>query len=90
MKLTIYSQKNCKPCTEMKSRLEEHGVPYQEITVGAGRGAELEHKKNYAQLIKKGSRVTPTLFVDDNIEVIGYDDEGKEKVGDIIKKYLSL
>ena len=87
MEITIYSQKNCNPCSEMKSKLEEQGVPYQEIMVGAGRGAELEHKKNYAQLIKQGSRVTPTLFVDGEIKVIGYGEGQVEEVDAVIKSF---
>jgi alkyl hydroperoxide reductase subunit F len=67
-KVIVYSTKNCPYCRMAKAFLEKHGIPYEEIDVGADYGAA----KKMTEL--SGQRGVPVIIVDNEV-IIGFDSQ---------------
>jgi len=67
-KVSVYSTKNCPYCRMAKAFLEKHGIPYEEIDVGADYSAA----KKMTEL--SGQVGVPVIIVDSEV-IIGFDSQ---------------
>jgi len=73
-KLTLFTQPDCPPCRVLKSFLSERGFEFEErdVSVDAEAREDLVTKYN--------SRSTPTLVIDEDEVLIGFDPDHLEQV----------
>lgn len=67
-KVTVYSTRYCQYCRMVKAFLEKHGVPYENIDVGADRAAA----EKMIQI--SGQRGVPVIVVDNEV-IVGFDSQ---------------
>ena len=67
-RVTVYSTQNCPYCHMAKAFLEKHGVPYENIDVGA----DSEAAKKMIDL--SGQRGVPVITIDDEV-IVGFDSD---------------
>jgi len=67
-RIVIFTQATCPPCRALKDYLDRKGIAYEVRDVGRDPEAVTELVHTY------GSRITPTLVVDDNV-IVGFDPE---------------
>ena len=67
-KVTVYSTQNCPYCRMAKAFLDKHGIPYENIDVGA----DIEAAKKMTDL--SSQRGVPVITVDDEV-IVGFDSE---------------
>lgn len=64
-RVTIFTNKNCQPCTATKRALKLAGVPFIEVDV--------DHNEKMAEVLRnKGVRSLPVIQVDGEVEWSGY------------------
>lgn len=68
-KITVYGKENCRYCTRAKSLLEFHKWDYEYLTLG-----EDYSRKDLAELVGLGARMTVPQIVIDGELIGGYSD----------------
>lgn len=92
MKITLFSQWECKTCVELKEKLKEEKIPYKTIEVLDHKELWKEIREQQLQLEPKSIMYTPTLLVESNGVGVyisaGRDFDGVEEALNKLKEYL--
>jgi|15BtaG_2_1085339.scaffolds.fasta_scaffold00022_64 glutaredoxin len=92
MKITLFSQWECKTCVELKEKLKEEKITYKIIEVLDHKELWKEIRERQLQLEPKSIMYTPTLLVESNGVGVyisaGRDFDGVEEALNKLKEYL--
>jgi alkyl hydroperoxide reductase subunit F len=67
-KVTVYSTQNCQYCRMTKAFLDKHGVPYENVDVGADNTAAEK------MIALSGQRGVPVIVIDEEV-IVGFDSQ---------------
>jgi len=71
-KIVVYSTPTCPHCKRAKQFLEERGIPFQVIDVGADKAAREE-------MIKKSGQMAVPVIEIDGVPTVGFDEAALKK-----------
>ena len=82
-KITIYTNKNCAYCAQLKESLEKENIKFKEIDT-------LENKNKWQEIVSlTGMPTTPTILYDKEYLVAGRDFPNPTQVINILKNFKS-